>query len=165
MTSGKKPRGLRKRAATGAPLTDAELREFGNALRPFARELSALCRQFLADEFEDIGHVFALMVHSPEDMEDFVKISMHVPAFIVAWAAAILVTIPGTRVGRPRKPSTVEALMLLEKVKSSHGAAKRAAVSAGEPPEHIRSRLRGIKQRAKKRRLDTKRRPKGGGKK
>jgi hypothetical protein len=71
MTSGKKPRGLRKRAATGAPLTDAELREFGNALRPFARELSALCRQFLADEFEDIGHVFALMVHSPEDMEEF----------------------------------------------------------------------------------------------
>jgi hypothetical protein len=165
MTLGKQTRGLKKRAATGAPLTDVELREFGDALRPFARELSTLFRQFLADEFEDIGHVFALQVHSPADMKDFVKISVRVPAFTVAWATAILATIPGVRRGRPRKPSTIEALMLLEKVKSSHGAAKRVAVSAGEPPEHIRSRLRGIKQRAKKHRLDTKRRPKGGGKK
>jgi hypothetical protein len=165
MTSGKKPRGLRKRAATGAPLTDAELREFGDSLRPFARELSALCRQFLAGEFEDIGHIFALWVHSPADMKDFVKISVRVPAFTVAWAAAILMTLPGSRRGRPLMPSTNEALMLLKKVKSSHGAAKRAAASAGEPPEHIRSRLRGLKQRAKQRRLDAKRRPKRRGKK
>ena len=149
MSGDKNPGTLRKRALTGEAFTDADLREFGKALRPFAHELSALCRQYLAHEFDDIGHVFALLVHSPEDTEDFVKISMHVPAFTVAFAAAILSTLPGSRRGRPRKTSTVEALKLLGEMKSNHGVAKRIAAMTGESSEQIRSRLRGIRRRSK----------------
>ena len=131
-------------------------------LRPFARELSALLRYFLAGKFGDISHVFALWVHTPKsdwerpDEKKFIRL----PVLPVAWAAAILATLPGSQRGAPKKAATSDALNLLNEGMSSRKAAKIIADRTGEPFENIRARLRNLK-RVKKRAKNS---PEGRGK-
>jgi hypothetical protein len=140
----------RERLRTGEPLTDAELQELGNALRPCARGLSAEFQRILAKEYEDITFVFSDLAHMPEEGVDtdtlaelrFVRMSVRIPPLMLAFAAAILASLPDSgRRGRPPKTSTVQARKLLEKNISKRLAAKLAATDTGESPDLVRSRL------------------------
>jgi len=112
----------------------------GTILHPAAHNFSADLRQIL----KAAGP--ASLAELPQ------KTHVPVPITLVAAVAAILSTLPGTRVGRPPKASTVEALKLAKEIKSNHGVAKLVAAITGEDPGKIRSNLRGLKKRSKKRR-------------
>ena len=158
-SKGRKPQASSATRIPDKPITDAKLREMGNILRPFARDVSAVCRGFLG-KFGDVDDVFRLAAQSDDLMELLQKTVVSLPAHTLAMAVAILATLPKSTRGRPLMPSTVEALKLAEEVGSNRKVSRLIADSTGEPSENIRARLRGLKRSTKR----PTRRPKARGK-
>ena len=161
MTAGKerKPQASRLTRIPDKPITDAKLREIGNIVRPYAHEVSAICRRFL-EKFGDVDDVFRLSDQSDDLMEHLQETLVFLPAHTLAMAVVILATLPRPRRGRPLMPSTVGALELAKEIGSSRKVAKLIAESTGEPSENVRARLRGLKRSTKR----PKKRPKSRGK-
>jgi hypothetical protein len=132
-------------------LSDAELQAIGKALRTHARDLSADFRQMIeAEGFVDVDYVIGLgmQLEDTAARRKLLKTHVRVPLVTAAYAAAVLSTMPGRHRGRPRKPSTDEAVSLAyDGTASTRGIAKLIAERTGEPSDQIRSRLKGIKKR------------------
>ena len=124
-------------------LSNAELRVIGMGLRPLAHELAAEYRRLVGEDYFDRAFV---------QSEDFFTERFHVPVSVrlLGSTVALLLTLPRPGRGRPRKPSTEAALKLAEEIKSVRKVANLIAATTGEPPDQIRSRLKGVKRRSKK---------------
>ena len=109
--------------------------------------------------FEDADQVFNSLIWPGADK--IRKATVPVPVVLLAAVVEILSTMKGP-VGRPRKPSTVEALKLAKKMDSNHAIAKIVAASFGEEIERVRYNLRRSKKRSKRVRYDPAMFKKGG---
>jgi hypothetical protein len=91
--------------------------------------------------------------------EDYFTRRYHLPVSIrlIDSTVALLLTLPRPGRGRPRKPSTEAALKLAEEITSVRKVANLIAATTGEPPDQIRSRLKGVKRRSKKERVGIRR--------
>jgi hypothetical protein len=91
-------------------------------------------------------------VQSEETAERLYRTYQTIPVVLVASCAALLLTMPRSGRGRPRKSSTEKALELAESGQmSARGAARFVAALTGEEtPDQIASRVRGIKRRPSK---------------
>jgi hypothetical protein len=157
--SGRKPEASEREAAAltdahlaafeamaDKPMTDAELRQLGKLARPLTQDfVFAKCQQILKEAR------FVKLVFRQGDPEQLWKTHVPVPIMLIAAVVALLSTMPGTVRGRRRKPSTIEALKLAERMASHHGAAKLAAAFTGDDPRKIRTNLKGIKKYSKRR--------------
>ena len=131
VVSGDPKRGVKVTVTGTFPDGLHDLRVVGQALRPRAHALA----EHLA---RGIARQTGLLVTVPRDL--------------ICQVLLVLLAMPRTKLGRPRMSSTGDALKLTQAERASvRQAARIIASTTGEPPEAIRSRLRGLKRRLPKR--------------
>ena len=101
-----------------------DVRTIGEAVRPLAHELAK---------------ALLLNVHNPRRKPDE---QVSIPSSLANAVACLLLTLPGSRRGRPPKASTLHAERLVADLGSKLAAARAVSDKTGEPVGNLRRRLR-----------------------
>jgi hypothetical protein len=136
----RQPKELRKVTVTGEPPGPMQL-SFGGRWPDDVHDLRALGRAIDAHALVEL--LFRAVAKAQQDGITWIPVPTNLAGEIILALSAR----PGPRQGRPRKPSTNDAMDLVKTGVSKRKAAKSISPSSGESPENLRRRLRPSKSK------------------